>query len=316
MVKRVIELWEALKEFFRRESEVETLNKVKHLHQALNNDLIKLYLTFLCYILPVVNKINLRFQAEASQLPFMYDQISTLYKTILKNYLHASYVDQTPLLQINPKHTDKYLRNQDLYLGEGVAELLTKCSLSDNKKTDFFNSCLSFYVELCTQIRKRFSNLNLFENFRLLQPSVVLKENKKVTPLLLQFQHLVDETKKQEIADEYREIANVPLDVKKYLESLEFDKFWFKVYEMKNLEMQPLFASICDFVFNLMSLPHSSAAAERIFSAVNLIKTKPRNRLLATTCNSLLLTKGLIHDNPCYKWVPEKAVLERKIKYT
>jgi hypothetical protein len=55
------------------------LEKPRHILQGRHNPLLKLYLTFLSYILAVINKINLEFQSEATQLPFLYNRISTLY---------------------------------------------------------------------------------------------------------------------------------------------------------------------------------------------------------------------------------------------
>jgi 5S rRNA maturation endonuclease (ribonuclease M5) len=44
----------------------------------------------------------------------------------------------------------------------------------------------------------------------------------------------------------------------------------------------------------LCSLPHSNAQCERVFSQINLIKTRTRNRLITSTVNGLLLTKQMV----------------------
>jgi hypothetical protein len=49
-------------------------------------------------------------------------------------------------------------------------------------------------------------------------------------------------------------------------------------------QMQP------KFVFCLLSLPHANADSERLFSQMNLMKTKCRNRLLVDTMNGTLLS--------------------------
>lgn len=64
-----------------------------------------------------------------------------------------------------------------------------------------------------------------------------------------------------------------------------------------------------------MSLPHSNAASERVFSELNLIKTKTRNRLLHATCNSLLMAKQLMFDVPCYGWTPPNRLANINVKY-
>ena len=55
-----------------------------------------------------------------------------------------------------------------------------------------------------------------------------------------------------------------------------------------------------------LALPHSSADAERLFSAVNLIKSKSRNCLNTDTLTALLLTKEGVKDmsGDCTKFHP------------
>jgi hypothetical protein len=66
---------------------------------------------------------------------------------------------------------------------------------------------------------------------------------------------------------------------------------------MQNAVNEKCYNNICQFVFKLMCLPHSSACAERIFSTLSNIKTKNRNRLLPATCDVLLQGKELLDGN-------------------
>ncbi|CAH0397053.1 unnamed protein product [Chilo suppressalis] len=55
-----------------------------------------------------------------------------------------------------------------------------------------------------------------------------------------------------------------------------------------------MFPLLSNFVFNILSLPHSSANVERIFTHINLLKTIQRNRLSTESITSLLHSKRLI----------------------
>lgn len=55
-----------------------------------------------------------------------------------------------------------------------------------------------------------------------------------------------------------------------------------------------LFRDLANFALCVLSLPHSNAECERVFSSINLIKTKTRNRLITDTINALLLAKQLV----------------------
>lgn len=57
-----------------------------------------------------------------------------------------------------------------------------------------------------------------------------------------------------------------------------------------------MFPTVTNFVFKIMTLPHSSANVERIFSIVSLLKTKQRNRLNTKTIEGLLHSKRLVNS--------------------
>lgn len=52
---------------------------------------------------------------------------------------------------------------------------------------------------------------------------------------------------------------------------------------MKKGDDTVMFPTLSMFVQKLMCLPHSSATVERVFSAINLIKRKERNKLKSET---------------------------------
>ena len=60
-----------------------------------------------------------------------------------------------------------------------------------------------------------------------------------------------------------------------------------------------MFSNIYRIAQGILSLPHSSANVERIFSIQNLIKTKTRNRLAVNTCNSLIQIRDLLKSSGC-----------------
>lgn len=57
-----------------------------------------------------------------------------------------------------------------------------------------------------------------------------------------------------------------------------------------------IFGKLSNFMLSLMSLPHSSAAAERIFSNLNNTKTKITNRLLIETIDSMMAARELLSE--------------------
>ena len=88
--------------------------------------------------------------------------------------------------------------------------------------------------------------------------------------------------------------------------------FWQNVKTLTLGDKTLVFPKVSQFVENILSLPHSSANVERIFSSVNLLKTKQRNKLSSETITALLHTKQLIDKNTCYNF-PVKDNLTAKM---
>lgn len=76
-------------------------------------------------------------------------------------------------------------------------------------------------------------------------------------------------------------------------------KFWIKVRGMTSGDGTSVFPFLAKFMIRLICLPYLSAAAERVFSAVNLMKTKTRNRLSTSTIVGLLHIRRLMTERKC-----------------
>jgi hypothetical protein len=72
------------------------------------------------------------------------------------------------------------------------------------------------------------------------------------------------------------------------------------------------FGILSDFMCTLLALPHFTACVERIFSQVNLIKTKQTNTLKNRTVADRILAKQAIVQQgaECHSWAPSKTLVE------
>ena len=59
-----------------------------------------------------------------------------------------------------------------------------------------------------------------------------------------------------------------------------------------------------------MSLPHSTAVVERVFSSVNSVKTSKRNKMDSQTLKGQLLVKQRVSRGGCTMWQPSKRLVE------
>lgn len=88
--------------------------------------------------------------------------------------------------------------------------------------------------------------------------------------------------------------------------------FWSELKAVKDGNNVPRFACSSKFKCGLLAVPHSSACVERVFSQLNMIKTKQTNRLGVFTSSNRLLAKQAIsrQEVPCYQWQPSTSLIK------
>ena len=87
------------------------------------------------------------------------------------------------------------------------------------------------------------------------------------------------------------------------LENVSLEKFWLALNQINSCQ------SLANFIVQVTALPQSTAVAERMFSKINLNKTKLRNRLAISTLESIakvtmrsfLTTSKLPTDWPIFR---------------
>ena len=84
-----------------------------------------------------------------------------------------------------------------------------------------------------------------------------------------------------------------------------------KYRKVKYMDNQPMFPHLSKFMKTLLCLPHFSATVERVFSAINRMKTKTRNRLSTETLVGLLQTRQSLKDSSSCDFRVTKALLRR-----
>lgn len=83
-----------------------------------------------------------------------------------------------------------------------------------------------------------------------------------------------------EIDREWRKLTFIDFTKSaKHNKNSDIIDFWSYIFKLKKGDDTPMFPLMVNLVTNIMALSHSSACIERIFSMVNAIKTKERNRL-------------------------------------
>lgn len=311
VVDRVLEQYDALKLFFTDQSfnnENDLKQKCHDILGNLNNPLTKLYLQFLKFVLPYFTNLNTMMQSREPQIHRLKSEIRKIILTIMDFYLNLKSKENfTNIDYKNPRNFKSY---NHMYFGAFVTASLIRSNSTETAITKFKSDCVNFYIESLNQLFKRFDfNDKTFDVLELLDQNKIIN-TQTVMPLCVAFPNIIDEQNFQTIDNEFRTFRNE--------EDLNFDQnpesFWISLKKIIKGDGTPAYPNLIKLMVTLCSLPHSSATCERIFSQVNLNKTKVRNKLNFATLSGLLRTKQYIAPKECFDFPIEKSVLDKMNK--
>jgi hypothetical protein len=92
---------------------------------------------------------------------------------------------------------------------------------------------------------------------------------------------------------------------------MEPSAFWLQVKQITDGNAKPKFDVLSELMCTLVALPHSAACVERIFSQVNIVKTKQCNKLICETVSNRLLARQAVKKRRgCQTWNPSDNLVE------
>lgn len=224
---------------------------------------------------------------------------------ILKCFIDKSVIDKYSLGQIDVSNPHNFMKVEEIYIGAKANNLIKISNVTELEVKNLKLRILEFYICLATEIKNRFDfDSNIYNFLSLFQPHVAKSGNiNSIIEAELYFPDLVTDV---ETLDMEWRLLSENLQLKN-----EELNFWLVVGELK-VENQLIFPNLIKLVKGILALPHSSAAAERVFSQLSLIKTRTRNKLYIETCDALLSTKELLRNTNCIEWSPNDALLSIK----
>lgn len=301
--------------FFQRAAIEDNLPNAKSILNALKNPVFKLYLLFLSYVLDLITKLNVEMQSEGSKLPLVHDRFTTLYKVILKNYIKPEIISKNVdcIHTINVNHPHNHLDLKLIYCGaKSEAFLQTeieKGTISQSDNLNFLKHILSFYIELSNQIKKRvnFNDKHLIFARNFLPSVVKSKKTRSIATFINIFPQIQCDI--ESVNSEWQLLSEQD-NLNDFSDNIA--EFWNSVSKLKNTLNEQMFPNLMEVVKTILTLPHSSASAERGFSQLSLNKNKLRNRLDVKTCAAILIVKDYISRvclNNVINWEPPNSCL-------
>lgn len=231
-----------------------------------------------------------------------------------------SYICSHAIGEIDLNKCEEYLDSNHMYLGIEVFKELQKPIIFNNPPllNDFYTRTRQFLIVSCIEIKKRYDfNDPILPFIHIFEPKNALDNTTRleypsiffITKLLHRITN-DDDIFCQKIDDEWRMLPN--LDLPEVIKNEnEIDIFWSKLLNFKSIDDIHPMQNLSEFCLALLSLPHSNADCERVFSKVNLIKTSTRNKLNTDTVQGCILSSQDIKTNfnNCTQFEPSNNLL-------
>jgi hypothetical protein len=284
-IKRILDQWDSLKAHFDiapTKDNCYTAELLFNMFSDVNN---KIYLTFIYDIVQLVQKTNKIFESRSADPTKLLQDLKQLYVNIVSKIVTPGRLHRIDLLNDN---FENYI-DPNPYLGFAFENSCTQISATD--KSTIKSRCISFLTQLSKELRNRLpDNIKILEKMNLFAVDQCLKHNKQpITDVVKEFTNDVFEI--SNIENQWGQIHLV-----QWQEIQNTEKFWVEVSNYRDASNENPFDSLVKVAFKVLCLPHSNADIERVFSSMNLIKNKLRNRMKLPLLNSLLNTYILDSD--------------------
>jgi len=185
---------------------------------------------------------------------------------------------------------------------------IIEMKMDSNSEMQLRNRCKKFLILLFKQLQQRLPhNIEILQNISVLSIKNTLSIIKdSITPLTNLMQLENDQIGKIEV--QWNNILNV-----KWIENTNTQKFWSEVSNYRDASGSNPFSELSEFATRLLVLPWSNAEVERLFSQMNLVKTKIRNRIGTRLLDSLLTIRAGLrrHKKCCSDYELPYAVLKQ-----
>lgn len=276
----------------------------------MQNPIHSLYLNFLDFVLPIFTKLNIEFQSESPKIHEVYSKMTITFKILLEFYIDPDYLKTHDLCQIQYRNPQFYLPPHKLHVGGKCMADLAQNIVSREEKSIFLTKCLDFYVEGVHQLYKRFplksSYVQTLKNLQFMDPTN-MNNIISIAPAAMNFVSKLN-IDLNEIDMEWRMLRNTSIETN----NNDIVKFWGDVNKLTKGDGTELYPNINKFVLFILILPHSSASTERIFSTVNLNKTKTRNKLSTETLQGILHSKNMLttQKKSCFEFIINKDIID------
>ena len=347
VIDRSLELYAPLTSYFQSAGGSEA--RFKRLEKLFAKPMTQIYLLFLQSAIPLFTKLNLLLQRQEPSLHLLAEQQGMFMTTLLGRFVSPAEIVAagSDWSSVPYENRAKQLADDRLYLGlearEKLEVFIEDGSVSPHDADQFLHGVRCFYeeavsytktrlpfddlavqnatfVDVKRRVEARIQSVHYFlKRFSVLFPwSTDKRKLEQLATEFSQYQVMPDSTISATAWEEARVSERVQdNDNETTVVHHRMDVLWGYLASLKDpVTKQPRFQLLCEVARLVLTLPHSNADEERVFSLIRQNKTDARSSLsLDGTLSSLICIK-MANPEPCFRFEPPASVIERSKKVT
>ena len=260
----------------------------------------KLYVLFLSYSIKVYEEILTCLQAEDPKIHILRRSLLKLLRSLLVRFVKPSAIANQPLDKVEYHLRYNIKPDSELVIGESATDFIKRKSenhLKDIRIQEFYKNVVCYFTEACDYIKKKLPlNEPLLQHAEV--ADVFLQQSAKSTSLLYfleRFPCLIPEdVKKDTVIEQFAVYQSTDLKTalgEEWLKS-RMDEQWKQIGLLTDENGNTLFHELSEVMLAVLTIPHSSAHCERVFSTVRKNRTDQRSSLSDDTLQTLLTLKS------------------------
>ncbi|KAJ8947983.1 hypothetical protein NQ314_008518 [Rhamnusium bicolor] len=267
-----------------------------------------------------VNIVSGLFQHENADIFKIYCELYQLLLRNLQLVMKPIFLsDINDMTDVNFKKISDILDNELSYMsidlidfGYDYRQVIHKFHIPAEELYKIKLRCRDFVLTLCREIAQRIPvNIGMFNAIKYFSPEFSLKpmDRPKFEQLPL---YLLNNTADKRLLDmQWNDLSSVKWHID---ENTSSEYFWSNlVLNYKNAGGEQIFKDIAEFALLTLSLPLSNAVVERVFSLMNIIKTKTRNKINMPLLDALIRIKVhfLVEGLCCKNFLPTRRMHQK-----
>lgn len=303
-VVKILDQWDTLKLHFSLARTNERCYIAEQLYGLLSSNSNKLYLFFLSYILKPLINLKKLFQNDSVDPLKLTEDLNSLFYFYLQLLIVPSQLAKVARKNLSTFQFHNYVMGANT-INFGYSFTENSKFVSADELTTIKDRCRNFLIVLCEELQKKIpENIDMLQKISLLSPPQATSQIRPdITELCVAFKHICENV--DSIINEWN-----CLPQKLWIKLDSSEEFWIEVSEDKNSAGEQRFPHISKLALSLLSLPFSNATVERVFSIVNIIKNKLRNRMHVRTADAIMRVRFSLKSS-CDHFVPTKDMLQK-----